>query len=107
MGRIDMTFALNNPSEDELLTLIHSVTSSAALGHDYFLWKVGGCFQDLLGNRPFDTCHYNPEFFNTAGAICLAYNLSDKARAAYLESSVINYTKNVIQNGINTKGRDD
>ena len=45
MPRIDMSCALNDPSEDELLSLVRSISTGNTL------WKVGGCYEDLLATE--------------------------------------------------------
>ena len=60
-----------------------------------------------LTQRPFGTAHYSPTYFNTKGAVCVAYGITDKARAAALETAGIQHLKYTLRVGVNTKDKDD
>ena len=59
----DMNHDLRCPTREELLRLVHEQCSSG-------LWKIGGCYQDLLFTRTNNVTHYSPQYFDHAGAIC-------------------------------------
>ena len=65
--RIDTSRSLLNPSPYALQESVDKLLSSG-------LWKIGGCFEDLLGTRP-RSVHYSPKYFVRDGAILLAHGL--------------------------------
>ena len=97
---LDTTHALYNPSNALLIALVTSLLSTG-------LWKIGSCYEDLLGTRPRDAAQYNPTYFNRDGAVCLCYGLIDKAYAALLETAGIQHAKFNLKTGVNTKSKDD
>ena len=99
--RINTHHALHSPSEDQLTALLSTICS------DGRLWKIGSCFEDLLDTRPFSTTHYNPTWFDTKDAKCVAYGITTKERAAVLETAGIGHLKHTLHVGVNAKDRDD
>ena len=95
-----MDHALNMPSWAHLETLLDSVCS------DGRLWKLGSCFEDLLDTRPFSS-HYNPTWFDTKGAMCVAYGITTKELASTLETAGIRHLKHKLLVGVNVKDKDD
>ena len=71
------------------------------------LWKLGSCFEDQLDTRPFSTQHYNPTWFDTKGAMCVAYGITTKELAAALETAGIQHLKHTLLVGVNVKDKDD
>ena len=100
MRRINIGHALLTPTPEALCELLSELCSTG-------LWKFGSCFEDLLDVRPFDSAHYNPAYFNTAGAICVAFGITGKALAATLETAAIQYLKHTKRVGVNDKISDD
>ena len=100
MRRINMSHALDSPTPEELRVLLSTLCSTG-------LWKLGSCYGDMLDRRPFDTAHYNPTYFNSSGAICVARGLTDKASAAALETAGIQHLKYKRLCGVNVKSSDD
>ena len=100
MSRINMSHALDSPTPVELRVLLSTLCKTG-------LWKLGSCYGDLLDTRPFNAVHYNPTYFNSSGAICVARGLTDKASAAALETAGIQYLKFKLQCGVNVKSSDD
>ena len=98
--RIDTSRALDSPTHEELYALLSTLCATG-------LWKLGSCYDDLRDTRPFDTAHYNPTYFNSSGAICVARGLTDKASAAALETAGIQYLKFKLQCGVNVRSSDD
>eukprot|EP00325_Prymnesiales_sp_UTEX-LB-985_P008247 CAMPEP_0174711496 /NCGR_PEP_ID=MMETSP1094-20130205/12793_1 /TAXON_ID=156173 /ORGANISM="Chrysochromulina brevifilum, Strain UTEX LB 985" /LENGTH=332 /DNA_ID=CAMNT_0015910441 /DNA_START=349 /DNA_END=1348 /DNA_ORIENTATION=+ len=84
MRRINIGHALLTPTPEALCELLSELCSTG-------LWKFGSCFEDLLDIRPFDSAHYNPTYYNTAGAICVAFGITGKALAATLETAAIKH----------------
>ena len=87
MRRINIHHGLHSPSKEQLTTLLSTLCS------DGRLWKLGSCFEDLLDTRPFSTSHYNPTWFDTKDAMCVAYGVilrSGRApsRNVYLRSCI-------------------
>ena len=101
MPRINIDHALHAPSEVQLTTLLSTLCT------DGWLWKIGSCYEDQLDKRPFSQQHYNSTYFNTAGAICVAYGITDKALAAALETAGIQHLKHTLRVGVNVKSSDD
>jgi hypothetical protein len=101
MRRINIDNALYSPSEEDLTTLLSILCS------DGRLWKLGSCFEDRLDNRPFSTQHYNTTWFDTKGAMCVAYGITTKDRAKALESAGIQHLKHTLHIGVNVKDTDD
>ena len=98
---INIHHALHSPSEEILTTLLSILCS------DGWLWKLGSCFEDQLDARPFSTTHYNPTWFDTKGAMCVAYGIATKDRAKALESAGIQHLKHTLHIGVNVKDTDD
>ena len=96
---IDTSDALHAPSRKQLRLRIDRLPPG--------LWKIGSCYQDLLDVRPRDAAHYNSEYFDRDGAVCLAFGLDDTERAAVLETTAIQHAKWQLRIGVNTKSRDD
>ena len=101
MRRINIDNALYSPSVEDLKTLL-SIHCS-----DGRLWKLGSCFEDLLDRRPFSVTHYNPKWFDTKGAMCVAYGITGKTLAAALETAGIQHLKHKLHVGVNVKDQDD
>ena len=53
MGHIDMSYALLQPTKEELTRCL-----SLFCG-DGRLWKLGSCYEDQLNQRPYDAVHYD------------------------------------------------
>ena len=87
MRRINIDHALHSPSKEQLTTLLSTLCS------DGRLWKFGSCFEDLLDSRPFTKTHYNPTWFDTKDAMCVAYGITTKELAAALETAGLRYLK--------------
>eukprot|EP00325_Prymnesiales_sp_UTEX-LB-985_P032348 CAMPEP_0174719302 /NCGR_PEP_ID=MMETSP1094-20130205/30898_1 /TAXON_ID=156173 /ORGANISM="Chrysochromulina brevifilum, Strain UTEX LB 985" /LENGTH=352 /DNA_ID=CAMNT_0015919579 /DNA_START=215 /DNA_END=1270 /DNA_ORIENTATION=+ len=100
MRRINIGHALLTPTPEALCELLSELCSTG-------LWKFGSCFEDLLDIRPFDSAHYNPTYYNTAGAICVAFGITGKALAATLETAAIKHLKHTLRVGVNDKSSDD
>jgi len=98
--RINTSHALLSPTPEELCEHLSTLCSTG-------LWKLGQCYNDRRDARPFDPCHYNPTYFNTAGAICVARGITDKASAAALETAGIQYLKFTLRVGVNVRNSDD
>ena len=96
---LDTSDALFKPSCAQLKNRIEHL----GLG----LWKIGGCYMDLLDVRPRNAAHYNPKYFDRDGAVCLAYGMTDKQNAAMLETTAIQHAKFQLRIGVNTKSQDD
>ena len=101
MRRINIDHALHSPSKEQLTTLLSTLCS------DGRLWKFGSCFEDLLDSRPFTKTHYNPTWFDTKDAMCVAYGITTKALAAALETAGIRHLKHTLLVGVNVKDQDD
>ena len=100
MQRISTDHALLAPTPEALCVLVSELCSTG-------LFKLGSCFEDQLDVRPFDSAHYNSTYFNTAGAMCVAYGITDKANAAALETAGIQHLKYTLRVGVNVKSSDD
>ena len=74
MRRVNIDHALHSPTCEALCQLLSMLCSTG-------LWKLGSCYEDMLDTRPISTQHYNPTYFNTAGAMCVAYGIISKANA--------------------------
>ena len=96
---INMTNALYSPNPEELKTVLSRVFKGGQL------CKLGSCFEDLLGKRPFDQVHYDVKFF-TRDPVCVAYGIKSKPLAAMLETSGIQHLKH-LGIGVNVKSKDD
>ena len=96
---INMTNALHSPSPEELKTVLSRVFKGGRF------CKLGSCFEDQLGKRPFDQVHYDAKFF-TRDPVCVAYGIKSKPLAATLETSGIQHLKN-LGIGVNVKSKDD
>ena len=96
MSRINMSHALDSPTPEELRVLLSTLCATG-------LWKLGQCFGDLLDTRPFHTCHYDPTYFNSSGALCVARGLTDTASAAALETAGIQHLKFELRVGVNVR----
>ena len=96
--RIDTSRSLLNPSPYALQELLDELLSSG-------LWKIGGCFEDLLGTRP-RSVHYSPKYFVRDGAILLAHGLCVTEYAEQLETGAIQRAKFHLRTGVNTKDQD-
>ena len=96
---INMTNALCSPNPEELKTVLSRVFKRGQL------CKLGSCFEDLLGKRPFDQVHYDAKFFSR-DPVCVAYGIKSKPLAAMLETSGIQHLKNQGI-GVNVKSKDD
>ena len=101
MRRINIHHALRSPSTEQLTELLTTLCS------DGRLWKLGSCFEDLLDTRPFSVTHYNPTWFDTNGAMCVAYGITTKELAAALETAGIQHLKHTLLVGVNVKDQDD
>ena len=97
--RIDTSRSLLNPSPDALQESVDKLLPNG-------LWKVGQCFEDLLGTRPRAAAHYNPKYFERDGAILLAHGLYNTVYAEQLETGAIQRAKFHLRTGVNTKGQD-
>ena len=86
MRRINIEHALLSPTPEALGELLSELCSTG-------LWKVGSCYEDLLDKRPSNAAQYNQTYFNTAGAMCVAYGITSKTRAAALETAGIQHLK--------------
>jgi hypothetical protein len=100
MRRINIHHALHSPSKEQLTTLLSTLCS------DGRLWKLGSCFEDLLDSRPFCVTHYNPTWFDTKDAMCVAYSITTKELAAALETAGIQHLKHTLHVGVNVKDQD-
>ena len=98
-ARIDTSRSLLNPSPDALQESVDKLLPDG-------LWKVGQCFEDLLGTRPRAAAHYNPKYFERDGAILLAHGLYNTVYAEQLETGAIQRAKFHLRTGVNTKGQD-
>ena len=98
--RINTAYALHSPQTDELCKLLRTICSRG-------LWKIGACYEDLLDGRPRDAAHYNPEYFDRDGAMCVAYGITGKAHSAALETAGIKLLKDDLRVGVNYKSSDD
>ena len=98
--RINTEHALDSPAPEALCQLLSGLCPTG-------LWKLGSCYQDQLDVRPFSAQHYSPTYFNTAGAMCVAYDITDKAVAAALETAGIRHLKFTLSVGVNVKSSDD
>ena len=101
MRRINIDHALHSPSKEQLTTLLSTLCS------DGRLWKLGSCFESQLDTRPFSTQHYNPTWFDTEDAMCVAYAITTKELAAALETAGIRHLKHTLLVGVNVKDQDD
>ena len=101
MRRINIDHALHSPSKEQLTTLLSTLCS------DGRLWKLGSCFESQLDTRPFSTQHYNPTWFDTEDAMCVAYAITTKELAAALETASIRHLKHTLLVGVNVKDQDD
>ena len=101
MPRVDMSQALVAPTKAELTAFLTGVCT------DGRLWKLGSCFEDLLDSRPTCKQHYNPIYFSTNGAMCVAKGITTKEKAATLETAGIQHLKFALRVGVNVKSIDD
>jgi hypothetical protein len=69
------------------------------------LWKIGGSYERLVNVRPFHNAQYSTEYFDRY-AVCLVKGVPAKLVAELLESYAIQYTKYVLETGINYKDKD-
>jgi len=99
MVRIDMSRAMQRPTEEELTRLL------SLLCADGVLWKFGSCFEDQLDSRPFDPVHYDSMWFERF-PVCVAYGIDSKSLAAVLETAGIRHLKR-MDVGVNVKNSDD
>jgi hypothetical protein len=99
MAAIDMRHAIYMPTEEELTRLLSVVCGDGGL------WKLGSCYKDQLGSRPFDAVHYNNEWFERT-PVCVALGIDSKALAALLETAGIRHLKRMGV-GVNVKNSDD
>ena len=99
MAAIDMRHAIYMPTEEELTRLLSVVCGDGGL------WKLGSCYEDQLGSRPFDAVHYNNEWFERT-PVCVARGIDSKALAALLETAGIRHLKR-MDVGVNVKNSDD
>jgi len=67
---IDTSDVLYDPSSAQLKLRVERLAAG--------LWKIGSCFVDKLNVRPRHAGHYNPDYFNRDGAVCLAYGTTNK-----------------------------
>ena len=93
-----MTDALHEPNEEELTTLLSRLCKDG-------LYKLGSCYVDLLGKRPFDSVHYDTKWF-TRDPMCVATGITSKTLASMLETSGIQHLKG-LGICVNVKGKDD
>ena len=100
MRRINTDHALHSPTPEALCERLSELCTPG-------VWKLGSCFEDLLDVRPFNSAHYNSTYFNTAGAICVAYGITGKTLAAALETAGIKHLKFTLGVGVNVKNADD
>ena len=98
-ARIDTSRSLLNPSPDALQESVDKLLPDG-------LWKVGQCFEDLLGTRPRNAAHYSPKYFERDGAILLAHGLYNTEYAEQLETGAIQRAKFHLRTGVNTKDQD-
>ena len=96
-----MSQALVEPTKEELTAFLTIVCT------DGRLWKLGSCFQDQLDSRPTCKQHYNPIYFSTNGAMCVAKGITTKEKAATLETAGIQHLKFALRVGVNVKSIDD
>jgi hypothetical protein len=101
MRHININHALHSPSKEQLTTLLSILCS------DGRLWKFGSCFVDQLDTRPFSKVHYNPTWFDTKDAMCVAHGITTKELAAVLETAGIQHLKYTLHVGVNVKDHDD
>ena len=101
MRRINIQHGLHSPSEEQLTALLSTICQ------DGRLWKIGSCFEDQLDIRPFSLTHYNPAWFDTVDAVCVAYGIPTKEFAAALETHGICHLKYTLLVGVNVKDKDD
>ena len=101
MRHININHALHSPSKEQLTTLLSILCS------DGRLWKFGSCFVDQLDTRPFSKVHYNPTWFDTKDAMCVAHGITTKELAAVLETAGIQHLKYTLHVGVNVKDQDD
>lgn len=97
---INTGHALHLPTPEALYELLSELCTPG-------LWKLGSCYQDLLDVRPFDQAHYNSTYFNTAGAMCVAYGITSQANAKALETAGIEHLKFTLLVGVNVRISDD
>jgi hypothetical protein len=99
MAAIDMRHAMYMPTEEELTRLLSVVCGDGGL------WKLGSCYEDQLGSRPFDAVHYDETWF-VRSPVCVAQGIDSKALAALLETAGIRHLKRMGV-GVNVKNSDD
>ena len=90
---------LHSPTTDQLCAFLYEKVKVSGL------WKLGQCFEDRLHSRTNDASHYDLQFFDCDSAICVAHGITDKARAAELESAGIQYLKHKLSVGVNMKNK--
>ena len=99
MAAIDMRHAIYMPTEEELTRLLSVVCGNGEL------WKLGSCYEDQLGSRPFDAVHYDKTWF-VRSPLCVAHGIDSKPLAASLETAGICHLKR-MEVGVNVKNSDD
>ena len=99
MAAIDMRHAMYMPTEEELTRLLSVVCGDGGL------WKLGSCYEDQLGSRPFDAVHYDETWF-VRSPVCVAHGIDSKSLAALLETAGIQHLKRMGV-GVNVKNSDD
>jgi hypothetical protein len=100
MQKINSGHALLSPTAEALCELLSELCATG-------LWKLGSCFVDLLDTRPFSSQQYDSTYFNTPGAICVAYGITTKDLAKTLETAGIQHLKYTLCVGVNVKDEDD
>ena len=99
MAAIDMRHAIYMPTKEELTRRLSVVCGDGGL------WKLGSCYEDQLDLRPFDSVHYDSEFFER-DPLCVAHGIESKSLAALLETAGIQHLKR-MDVGVNVKNSDD
>ena len=98
LANMDNTLDYQNCTPD---ALAHVLNLTCAEG----LWKIGGSYERLVNDRPFSNAQYSTEYFDRY-AVCLVKGVPAKFVAELLESYAIQYTKYVLETGINHKDKD-
>ena len=98
LANMDNTLDYQNCTPD---ALAHVLNLTCAEG----LWKIGGSYERLVNDRPFSNAQYSTEYFDRY-AVCLVKGVPAKLVAELLESYAIQYTKYVLETGINYKDKD-